>query len=127
MIESIDRRQFLGYLVSGSTLAVAARLTFDGLLPDEAHAQLGIPEFPNGYDLTDLLIASGTPYYYDYLIEILPENRIRFELPRMEVGQGIMTAATMMCADELDARLQDMDVSLSPAELNRRTGQITGG
>lgn len=33
----------------------------------------------------------------------------------------------MMLADNLDVRLADIDASLSPAELRRQTGQLTGG
>jgi isoquinoline 1-oxidoreductase beta subunit len=79
----------------------------------------------DGYDMTDMLMDSGRPFYYDLLIEITRENRVRFEVPRMEVGQGIVTAAAIMLADNLDARITDIDATLSPAEVRRRTGQIT--
>ena len=126
-ILSTDRRSFVGYLIKGTTLGVALRFVGDGVSPAIAGAQLDIPEIADELDLVDLLILSGTPFYYDYLIEITPDNRIRFELPRMEVGQGIETAAVMMLAEELDCRISDVDVSLSPGEIRRSTGQITGG
>ncbi|TDT14752.1 isoquinoline 1-oxidoreductase beta subunit [Ilumatobacter fluminis] len=133
----VDRRRFIGYVVKGSTLAVALSYGADtltsgdsatGAAPSGRAAQLlGIPELADVVDLTDLLLLSGDPFYYDFLIRITPENRIRFELPRMEVGQGIETASVMIVAEELDVAIDQIDVSLSPAEIRRATGQITGG
>ncbi len=129
----IDRRRFLGFMVKGAGLAVGLQVAWDGLAPSEAGALVGVgeiipaPEFADELDLTDLLLLSGDPYYYDYLIRITADNRVRFELPRMEQGQGIDLAATMIVAEELDVRLDQIDVSLSPAEIRRSTGQITGG
>jgi isoquinoline 1-oxidoreductase beta subunit len=120
----VGRRTFLGYLVAGSTLTVALKVGF----PDRAAAQdLAVPEITDHYDLTDMLMDAGRPTYYDLLIEIAPDNRIRFEVPRAEVGQGVVTAAVMMLAEELDARVDDIDASLSPAEPHRLMGQVTGG
>ena len=105
---------------------VAARLGLDGVLAGLANAEgVGTPEITDGYDGTDVLINFGRPYYYDLLIEITRENRVRFEVPRQEVGQGIMTTAAMILADSLDARLEDVDVTLSPAEIRRRGSQMT--
>ncbi|MEZ5294695.1 MAG: molybdopterin cofactor-binding domain-containing protein [Ilumatobacteraceae bacterium] len=133
----VDRRSFIGYVVKGSTLAVALSYgadtlgggtTASALAPTRPVGEvLGIPELADGVDLTDLLLLSGDPFYYDFLIRITDENRIRFELPRMEVGQGIETAAAMIVAEELDVAIDQIDVSLSPAEIRRATGQITGG
>lgn len=123
------RRRFFGFVAKGSAFAVALRIGADGFAPDEASAQAlpPIPEFADEVDLTDLLLLSGDPYYYDYRIEITADNRVRFEVPRMEVGQGIVTAAVMIVAEELDVRVGTIDATLSPAELRRQTGQITGG
>lgn len=136
---TIDRRSLIGYAIKGSTLAVALTVGADALSsPNTAEGRsllpgldlgsgLAIPELADELDLTDLLLLSGDPFYYDYLIRITPENRVRFELPRMEVGQGITTSAAMIVAEELDVSLDMIDTSLSPAEIRRVTGQITGG
>src|SRR5688572_14516082 len=102
----INRRRFLGFLVvGGPTLAIGARLGLDGMIHSAASALgTGAPEMSDAYDATDLLMASGAPFAYDLLIEITPENRVRFEVPRTEVGQGVMTAASIMLADNLDVR-----------------------
>jgi len=123
-------------MIKGSTLAVALTVGADTLAAKSSAATSrsrsagllpGVPELADELDLTDLLLMSGDPYYYDYLIRITPENRVRFELPRMEVGQGIITAAVMIVAEELDVPVDMIDPSLSPAEIRRSTGQITGG
>lgn len=125
----IDRRRFLAFLmVGGPSLAVGVRLGREGLLGRAASAVgVGLPELTDVYDGNDALIAHDGPFSYDLMIEITAENRVRFEVPRTELGQDIITAAAMMLADNLDARLADIDVSLSPAELRRQTGQFTGG
>ncbi|HEV8626207.1 MAG TPA: molybdopterin cofactor-binding domain-containing protein, partial [Acidimicrobiia bacterium] len=124
----ISRRRFLGFLVvGGPTLAIGARLGLDGVFGNGASAvDVGIPEVTDAGDLTDFYMVSGAPFSYDLMIEITPENRVRFEVPRAEIGQGVVTAASMMLADNLDVRLADIDASLSPAERRRQTAQITG-
>jgi len=124
----ISRRRFLGFLVvGGPTMAIGARLGLDGIFGNGASAvDVGIPEVTDAGDLTDFYMVSGAPFSYDLMIEITPENRVRFEVPRTEIGQGVVTAASMMLADNLDVRLADIDASLSPAELRRQTAQITG-
>ena len=124
----LSRRRFLGFLVvGGPTLAIGARLSLDGVFGTGASGvEVGIPEVNDAGDLTDFYTVAVAPFAYDLMIEITPENRVRFEVPRAEIGQGVLTAASMMLADNLDVRLADIDASLSPAELHRQTGQITG-
>src|SRR5436190_21899513 len=55
-----------------------------------------------------------------FVLQVTMDNRIRFEVPRAEVGQGITTALAMIVAEELDARLADVDVPLSDARQDRR-------
>jgi len=125
----VSRRRFLGFLVvGGPTLAIGARLGLDGVFGDDASAvDASLPQVSDAADLTDFFVSAGAPFAYDLMIEITPENRVRFEVPRTESGQGVVTAAAMMLADNLDVRLTDIDASLSPAELRRQTGQMTGG
>ena len=134
----VGRRQFIGYLVKGAGLAVALRVGVDLTSPEFADAQVlpgdivigdggGFPEFADEVDLTDLLLISGDPFYYDYKITITDDNDVLFELPRMEQGQGLDVAATMIVAEELDVGFRRITTTLSPAEIRRNTGQITGG
>ena len=121
----IQRRQILkGFLIVGPTLAVAARLGWDnhaGAFPTRTD------EVPDVQDFTDYLILTETPTLYDLLIEIKPDNRVYFELPRTEIGQGVVTAVGMMVADHLDVPFENMDVVLSKAEPKRANSQATGG
>ncbi|WP_307037626.1 xanthine dehydrogenase family protein molybdopterin-binding subunit [Streptomyces canus] len=59
------------------------------------------------------------------VLEVTRENRVVVRLPRVEVGQGVTTAVAMMIAEELDARLVDVDIPL--ADARSRGNQFTGG
>jgi isoquinoline 1-oxidoreductase subunit beta len=121
----VGRRKVLqGMMMAGPTLAIAWKVG----VPDGAGAfPVKSEETTDAQDLTDILILTGTPGYYDLLIEIKPDNRVYFELPRMEVGQGVMTSVGMMVADHLDVPFANMDITLSKAEQKRGAGQLTGG
>ena len=121
----IGRRTVLqGFLVAGPTLAIAWKV---GPGDGAGAFPVASPETTDAQDLTDVLILTGTPGYYDLLIEIRPDNRVYFELPRMEVGQGVKTSVGMMVADNLDVPFESMDITLSKAEQKRGAGQLTGG
>src|SRR5438874_10006499 len=121
----IERRTVLkGFLIAGPTLAVAVRVGLGGgaeAFPTKS------PEVPDIQDLTDVLLTTGTPTYYDLLIEIKPDNRVYLEVRRMEVGQGVKTSIGMLVADHLDVPFENMDITLSKAEQKRAAGQLTGG
>jgi len=122
----VGRRQVLkGMLIAGPTLAIAARIG----LPDGAAGAFPTKtdEVPDIQDFTDIFVASETPTIYDLLIEIKPDNRVYFELPRQDIGQGIITTTTMMVADNLDVPYENMDTTLAPAEQRLAAAQITGG
>jgi isoquinoline 1-oxidoreductase beta subunit len=121
----VGRRQVLkGFLIAGPTLAIAARLGF----ADGADAfPTKTDEVPDIQDFTDIFVAAETPTVYDLLIEIKPDNRVYFELPRQDIGQGIITTTTMMVADNLDVPYENMDTTLAPAEQRLAAAQITGG
>jgi isoquinoline 1-oxidoreductase beta subunit len=122
----IERRRVLkGFLIAGPTLAIGLRLGLEGAVSDAAIP--ASPELSENQDLTDFLVLSGQPFYYDLRVDIKPDNRVYFEIPRMDVGTGCMTAVTMMMADNLDVPMENFDVALSKAEPRRASGQLTGG
>jgi isoquinoline 1-oxidoreductase beta subunit len=123
-----SRRAFIAGLLATPTLAIAAKFDLDqspwadaGLLGGDGplgSGLIGSPEASDLVDLGDLLIAAEAANQYDLVLEVLPENVIRFQLPRIEKGQGVSTAVAMMVAEELDARVEDVRVELSDARLD---------
>ncbi|MDQ3153465.1 MAG: molybdopterin-dependent oxidoreductase [Actinomycetota bacterium] len=125
----VDRRKFLTYLVSGTTLTVAAYATFEGFAPATASAQ-AIPSGPHPIDLQDLgdvLIASYRPTFNLMRLQVLENGNARFELPRTDVGTGITTAFAMVIAEELDVPLDAVEVPLSDARPELLYNMLTGG
>jgi isoquinoline 1-oxidoreductase subunit beta len=124
----IERRRFLAFLVAAPTLIVAADLMADTALAPRVNAQVpSPPAVADAFDLGDFLIAAGLPTSRLLVLQVTADNRVRFELPRVEMGQGITTAAAMLVAEDLDARLEDVHVSLSDARPELRFNQLTGG
>ncbi|MGH3929999.1 MAG: molybdopterin cofactor-binding domain-containing protein, partial [Pseudonocardiaceae bacterium] len=78
------------------------------------------------YDLGDALKAAADPTSDMLRLEVKENGRIVLELPRAEVGQGITTAMAMLVAEEMGARLSDVDVTLSDARPDLRFNQLTG-
>jgi isoquinoline 1-oxidoreductase subunit beta len=91
-----------------------------GRLPDEDD------EAPDILDFTDVFMATETASAFDLKIEVKPDNRVYFDFPRMDIGQGVITSTRMMVADNLDVPFENMDTVLSPAE-EKRGAYITGG
>ncbi|MFJ9456907.1 molybdopterin cofactor-binding domain-containing protein [Kitasatospora sp. NPDC101447] len=151
--EPADRRRFLTYLLAAPTLTVAARLGLDAAAPATARAAtpgagqaaaqavhaaaaagsaappqlLGLPGIPDIVDLGDAMILAGLPTSHLLVLELTPAGRAVLYLPRLEVGQGLTTAIAMLVAEELDARLTDVDVPLSDGRPELLFNQLTGG
>ena len=121
----LERRKVLkGFLIAGPTLAVAGKLSF----ADSASAwPTKTDELPDAQDFTDIFILSQQPTIYDLKIEIKPDGRVLAELPKQDIGQGIMTTFGMMVADNLDTTFDMVDVELAPADQKWGAAQITGG
>jgi isoquinoline 1-oxidoreductase beta subunit len=121
---TIGRRRFLTYLVAAPTLTVAAQLGSGSA----AQAQIpSLPGVPDVVDLGDALILAGLPTSHLLLLQVGEDGRVRMELPRAEVGQGINTAIGMLVAEELDVPLDDVDVTLADARSELLMNQLTGG
>ena len=125
--QKIGRRGVLAFLVAAPTLTVAVRL---GMGADAAPAGVAIPGLPDltdFVDLGDVLTTAALPTSRLLVLEVTPDSRVVLQLPRAEVGQGITTAVAMIVADELDARLSDVDSPLSDARPELLLNQTTGG
>jgi isoquinoline 1-oxidoreductase subunit beta len=121
----LTRRRFLTYVVAAPVLTVAASSV---IAPGTAHAFVPSPPQPGDLvDLGDVILAVTKQNQDLFVLEVTPENRVVFRVPRAEVGQGITTAAAIMVAEEIDARLVDVDVPLEDARQDLGTAQSTGG
>jgi isoquinoline 1-oxidoreductase subunit beta len=121
----LTRRRFLTYVVAAPVLTVAASSV---IAPGTAHAVVPSPLQPGDLvDLGDVILAVTKQNQDLFVLEVTPENRVVFRVPRAEVGQGITTAAAIMVAEEIDARLVDVDVPLEDARQDLGTAQSTGG
>jgi isoquinoline 1-oxidoreductase beta subunit len=120
----IGRRRFLGYVLSGATLVVAAGLVD----PKRAAAVVpSPPQIPEIFDLEDLQTDAALPTANLITITVGADGRASFALPRMEVGQGITTSTAMIIAEELSLPVDMVDVSLAPARPELLLNQLTGG
>ncbi|HWJ67244.1 MAG TPA: molybdopterin cofactor-binding domain-containing protein [Nocardioides sp.] len=122
----ISRRSFVGYVVGGTSLVVAADLALGGT-PAHAVPIPSVPQIPEVYDLNDFLVHCAMPTSNLIAIHVDDEGDAHFALPRMEVGQGITTAMAMLIADELDLPLDRVHVTLAPARPELVFNQLTGG
>ena len=106
------------------TLAVGIRFTGAALGP-AAPAGAQVADI---VDLTDALTLAALPTAAPARrSRSPPTNRVVVQLPRAEVGQGITTAMAQIVAEELDARLADVDVVLDDARPELLFNQLTGG
>ncbi|WP_370948338.1 molybdopterin cofactor-binding domain-containing protein [Amycolatopsis sp. cg5] len=123
-----DRRRFLTFLVAAPTLTLATKITVDAVSPGEAEAV--IPTLPGPaeiLDLGDVLTLSCAPTANMLVLGVSADGKVRLELPRAEVGQGITTATAMLVAEEMDLPLERVEVVLSDARPELLFNQLTGG
>ncbi|MDN4160738.1 molybdopterin cofactor-binding domain-containing protein [Nocardioides abyssi] len=120
----LGRRGFLGWVMAGTTLVVAADL---GLSRTAASAIPSLPQVPEVYDLEDLQTDAALPTANLITVTINTDGTASFALPRMEVGQGIVTSTAMILAEELDLPVEKVKVTLAPARPELLFNQLTGG
>ena len=85
------------------------------------------PDSTDGYDLGDAIAQTSLPTMPLVKLAVGLDGRILLELPRLESGQGITTAAGIMVAEELDVAVDTVDVVLSDARPELVFNMITGG
>jgi isoquinoline 1-oxidoreductase beta subunit len=120
----ISRRRMLAYLVAAPTLTMVVGTAADLLDDRRAGASPGLADV---VDLSDALTLAALPTAYLLKIEITADDRVVVHVPRAEVGQGITTAMGIVAAEELDARLDAVDVRLDDARPELLWNQLTGG
>ena len=106
------------YSLAATTLTVAAPIGCDSSSAEGAEGGAAAASARPGVVVTgdddEMLV-----------LEVTAANRVVVRLPRVEVGQGVTTAVAMMIAEELDARLADVDIPL--ADARTKGSQFTGG
>lgn len=97
----ITRRQFL--IVAGASGAAAlVGLRVLGL----PYARLQIAEYLDSAGGPPIGVKAEPTAWF----EILPDNRVRLFLPKVEMGQGVHTALAQAAADELEAAWDSLEV-----------------
>jgi isoquinoline 1-oxidoreductase beta subunit len=120
----LGRRTFVGYVLGGATLAVAADLS----LGDPAYAAIpSLPQIPEVYDLEDAQTDAARPTANLITVVVDDKGEAHFAIPRAEVGQGITTSTSMIIAEELDLPVEKVHVTLAPARPELEFNQLTGG
>jgi isoquinoline 1-oxidoreductase beta subunit len=123
-VTGVSRRKFLGWVVAGPTLIVAAPLLAGA---DEAGAAVpSPPELSDLIDLTDVITDASIPTARLVTVTVNVDGSVSYAMPRAEVGQGITTAVSMIIADELDVAIEDVRVTLSDARPELIWNQFTG-
>ncbi|QKE84305.1 molybdopterin cofactor-binding domain-containing protein [Arthrobacter sp. NEB 688] len=121
----VSRRRLIGWVLASGTLAVAADLSTGA--PSASAAVPSPPQVPELFDLGDLQTNSALPTSQLIRIDLDEDGIAHFAIPRMEVGQGITTAAAMIIAEELDLPVDRVRVTLAPARPELVFNQLTGG
>lgn len=124
--DGLSRRRFVGYVVGGATLMVAADLGFGGSRAEAIVPVPSVPQIAEAYDLNDFLTQCALPTSGLIAINIGEDGDAYFALPRAEVGQGIVTSSAMIIAEELDLPLERVHVTLAPARPELLFNQLTG-
>lgn len=125
----MDRRKFLTHvMVTAPTLTVVGRWVTGTPAAAQDLAVPG-PTLSDFYDLGDALVQASAPTMGpEFLtLEITEDGDAVFDLPRMEVGQGVQTMTALMIAEELSLPLEKVDVRLADARPELMFNQLTGG
>jgi isoquinoline 1-oxidoreductase beta subunit len=112
----LSRRHFLQFMLAGSSSLVVGGSWLDS---KEAKAVFALPELGEVFDIADVLTLAELPYANNLVLEITQDNRVRFELPRLDMGQGITTAVAQLVAEELSSDYERTDVVHSDRRSDR--------
>ncbi len=126
----LTRRGLLTYAVSAPVLTIAAGFGANLATPGTAHAlplPLTPPDSVDYYDVGDSIVQTSLPTMPLVKLSIGTDGRVKLDLPRLESGTGIATAAGMMVAEELDVPISSVDVTAADAMPELVYNQLTGG
>jgi isoquinoline 1-oxidoreductase beta subunit len=128
--DSVGRRSFL---VRGVTICAAAAgggLLLGVTLPAVAQGRTGTAASQIGGD-ANIAQRSGV-FEPNAFIQIDRAGAVTLVMPKVEMGQGIYTAISMLIAEELEVPLDSVVIQHAPPDANLYTdpllgGQVTGG
>ncbi len=60
-------------------------------------------------------------------LELGTDGRVHFDMPRVEVGQGVEGGCAQIIADQLEMSYDDVDITQSKARVDLMDAQLTGG
>ena len=122
----VGRRRFVGWLVGAATVVAAADLGAGWTSSPAGAVVPSPPQPPELYDLNEMLTDAARPTANLITVRINQDGTASFDLPRAEVGQGIITSTTMLIAEELDLPMNKVKVGLAPARPELVFNQLTG-
>lgn len=123
----VDRRRFLTWVMAAPVLTVGVKAVSGGRSPAAAQVPK-VPQVGDGpMDLGRQLQLANLSTEHLVKLEVGEDSIVRFEMHRMEVGQGITTASAMLIADEMGIPLEQVQVTLRDAAPELIFNQLTGG
>src|SRR5882757_336680 len=151
----LSRRRFVGYVMAGTSLivagqyvvapneAAAARVPGAGLAngngngnkydfakaatADGASPILSNEQPADNYDFMDFMREQTRAVTPLLTLELTPEGRVHFDMPRCEVGQSVESGTAQIIADQMEIPYDQVDITLSKARVDLMDAQLTGG
>ncbi|WP_028984501.1 molybdopterin cofactor-binding domain-containing protein [Sporichthya polymorpha] len=126
----LSRRRFVGYVMAGTTLTVAGQYVVDSRPATAAGGATPIlsNDLPSDhYDFMDLMRDQTRAVTPLLTLEVSEDGRVRFDMPRCEVGQGVETGVAQIIADQMEIPYEQVDITQSKARADLFAAQLTGG
>lgn len=130
-VDGVSRRRFVGYVLAGTTLTVAGQYVLDNGSPAAAAGgaqPIKSNDLPGDhYDFMDFMREQTRAVTPLLTLEVTPEGRVRFDMPRCEVGQGVETGVAQIIADQMEIPYEQVDITQEKARADLFDAQLTGG
>lgn len=126
---TVGRRRFLTYLVAAPLLTLGTEAVMQAT-SSSTPASAAVPSPPSPEDVFDIgeaLKLAATPTMPLVQLEVGADGIARLQMPRTDMGQGLLTSFTMIIAEELDVPLDRVEVTHADARPELLFNQITAG
>jgi len=81
----------------------------------------------DNYDFMDFMREQTRAVTPLLTLELTPEGRVHFDMPRCEVGQSVESGCAQIIADQMEIPYDQVDITLSKARVDLMDAQLTGG